>query len=61
MSFDQHQYNNDYTRAHYDKVSVLFPKGKAAEIKQAARDKGLSISQFIVEAVETQYGLDLRK
>lgn len=61
MSFDQGQYANEYTKQHYDTIRALVPKGKAAEIKQAATLKGLSTSQYMVEALEGWYNLDLSK
>ena len=61
MAFDQQTYVDEYKREHYDIIRATVPKGKRDEIKQAATLKGLSVSQFIVEALERQYGLDLSK
>ena len=51
MAFDQNQYINDWKRRNYDEVRVLIPKGKKETIKKMAKEKGLSVSRFIVEAL----------
>lgn len=61
MAFDQGQYANEYTRQNYDVVRALVPKGKGKEIKALARAQGKSVSQLIVEALETHCKLDLSK
>ena len=61
MAFDQNQYINDWKRRNYDEVHVLIPKGKKETIKKMAKEKGLSVSRFIVEALENYYYIDLSK
>ena len=61
MAFDQNQYINDWKRRNYDEVRVLIPKGKKETIKKMAKEKGLRVSRFIVEALENHYKLDLSK
>ena len=61
MAFDQNQYINDWKRRNYDEVRVLIPKGKKETIEKMAKVKGLSVSRFIVEALENHYKLDLSK
>ena len=61
MAFDQNQYINDWKRQNYDEVRVLIPKGKKETIKKMAKEKGLSVSRFIVEALENYYHIDLSK
>lgn len=56
MAFDKIRYDNDYLREHYDTIRALVPKGKRDEIKHAAAIQGLSVSQYIVEALEAHYG-----
>lgn len=40
-------YRNEYSRANYDRFSVMFPKGKKAEYKQLAADQGQSLNAVI--------------
>lgn len=59
MAFDKIQYNNDFTRQNYDVIRALVPKGKGKEVKDLAKQNGKSVSQLIVEALESQHGIDL--
>lgn len=59
MAFNKMRYDNDYRREHYDTLTVLVPKGKRKELKEAATLKGLTVSQYVVEALEAQYGHEL--
>lgn len=61
MAFDQNQYINEYKRENYDRLSILIPKGRKKDIKTIADSKGVSVSQLVVEALETCYNLDLSK
>lgn len=49
--FDQVKYQNDYIRENYDRISLVFPKGKKAEIREAAMKEGVSMSEYILTAV----------
>lgn len=49
--FDQVKYKNDYIRENYDRISLAFPKGEKAAIKEAARKEGVSMSEYILAAV----------
>lgn len=61
MAFDKVAYDNDFKRQNYDEIRALVPKGKREEIKKFAKEKGVSISRLVVEALEVHYGLDLSK
>ena len=61
MAFDKVAYDNDFKRQNYDEIRALVPKGKREEIKKFAKEKGVSISRLVVEALEEHYGLDLSK
>ena len=61
MAFDQIAYNNDFKRQNYDEIRALVPKGKREEIKTFAKEKGVSVSRLVVEALEAHYGLNLSK
>ncbi len=61
MAFDKNSYGNEFKRQNYDRVTVLLPKGKAKTLKDEAATREKSTSQFIVEAIEHCYKLDLSK
>lgn len=57
--FDQSAYIHQYQKEHYDRMSFLLPKGKGKAVKRLAVEKGVSITQLIVYALEKVYDLDL--
>ena len=59
MAFNQFQYTNDYNREHYDTIRALVPKGKKDVVKAIAAERGLTVSQVIVRALEQTYKVDL--
>lgn len=61
MAFDQIKYVNDYKRQNYDVIRALVPKGRGKDIKAYAQAQGKSVSQVIVEALESHCKLDLSK
>ena len=61
MAFDKVEYDNRFQRENYDRMSVLMPKGRGIQVKMAAAARGLSVSQLIAQALESQYNLDLSK
>lgn len=61
MAFDKNGYDNDYKRANYDRLILLLPKGRKADIKAYADAKGMTMNQVIIGAVERQCKLDLSK
>lgn len=61
MAFDNNSYQTEYKRQNYDRMTVLVPKGRSKDVKAFAQAQGKSISQVIVEALETCYKLDLSK
>lgn len=61
MAFDQNSYITDFKRDNYDQIAILVPKGKKLDIKRCAAEKGISVSQLVVRALEECYKLDLSK
>lgn len=68
MAFDQTEYVTNYIRDNYDQVMVKIPKGKKAILKRVATQRNItdakgrvSVNRMIIEAIETQYGIDLSK
>ena len=52
-------YKTEYNRANYDYIRATIPRGKRAILREYADKHGKSISQVIIDAVETVTGLDL--
>lgn len=61
MAFDPNAYKTDFQRQNYDRVVALIPKGKGKVVKDYAATKGMSVSQVIVEALESYCKLDLSR
>lgn len=61
MAFDQNSYTNEYKRNSYDRLSLLVPKGRKADIQLEATVRGLSVNALIINALEECYGLNLSK
>lgn len=59
--FNKNQYSSAYTKENYDRVLVLVPKGRKADIKKLAEQKGITTTQLVIRALESCYGLDLSK
>ena len=61
VAFDNNVYQAEYKRQNYDIVRALVPRGRGKDIKAFAKSQGKSVSQIIVDALESTYGLDLSK
>ncbi len=61
MGFDSNAYKTEFRKQNYDQVGILIPKGRKDDLKALAKQEGLSISQVVVEAIRSRYGLDLSK
>ena len=61
MAFDANKYKNQYEKDNYDRILILVPKGKKADIKERAEELGITVSELIVRAIEKMYLLDLSK
>ncbi len=45
--FNQIAYQNEYKREKYDRIEVVLPKGRKEELKRKAKEKGMSMSEYI--------------
>jgi predicted DNA binding CopG/RHH family protein len=45
--FNQIEYQNNYKREKYDRIEVVLPKGRKEELKRKAKEKGMSMSEYI--------------
>lgn len=52
MAFNQNEYIKQYKKEHYSKLSVDLPKELKQELINICNQKGISIKQFIVKAIE---------
>lgn len=43
---------NKYMKNNYDRVNLILPKGKRAELQALAESKGLSLNRFISNAID---------
>lgn len=50
--FDQIAYQNQYNKEKYDRFSLIMPKGKKDEIKKIAKERGMSLNEFINMAID---------
>lgn len=50
--FDFQKYNNEYKKQNYDRILCLAPKGKKEEILAAAELEGVTISEWIRQAID---------
>lgn len=55
----RNDYKTQYNKDNYDYIRATIPHGKRAILHDYAAAHGVSISQVIVNAVETVTGLDL--
>lgn len=45
-------YVNEYQKEKYDRITVMAKKGKKEIYKKAAKEAGLSLSEFIMQCVD---------
>ncbi len=50
-------YKNDFTRANYDRISIVIPKGQKRAIEAHAQQKGESINGLVNALLRSDMGL----
>jgi predicted HicB family RNase H-like nuclease len=50
--FNQFKYQNEFNKANYDRIEIITPKGRKAVVKNAAKEAGQSVSEYINQAIE---------
>lgn len=45
-------YINGYNARHYDRVQILFPKGKKEVYKREANNRGFTLSGWVISLME---------
>lgn len=51
MSFNQNEYINKYKKEHYSKLSVDLSKEDKQRLIDICKEKGITIKQFILNAI----------
>lgn len=46
------KYDNEYTKNHYDRLTILLPKGQKQEVQSIAKDLGISTTQLYQQALK---------
>lgn len=57
-TFDQFRYQHEYNKKNYDRIELSVPKGRKADIKEAAAAAGQSLNEYIFQAVNERMRLD---
>ena len=52
--------SNKYQSANYDRINILTPKEYKPRVKRAADAAGLSLSAYIIEAIEEKISRDAK-
>ncbi len=52
--FDQIAYQNEYNKENYDRVTVMLPKGRKEQLREHAKEKGLSLNALISELIKKE-------
>jgi len=50
--FDANVYISNYTKEHYDKITIIAPKGTKESVMKSAKDSGMSASKYILGAIK---------
>ena len=50
--FDQIKYQAAYNKEHYDTLGLMIPKGMKDVIKSSAKSKGVSVTKYVLNAIE---------
>ena len=51
-TFNQNTYINAYSKEHYDRVTILLPKGDKDKLKSAAEYDNMTVTQYVVTALK---------
>ncbi len=52
MAFNPSKYKNNFAKENYDRIALNVPKGEKERLKQIAKQRGLSMTELIVKALE---------
>lgn len=46
--FNQNTYINAYSKEHYDRVTILLPKGDKEKLKEVAKSNNMTVTQYLL-------------
>lgn len=49
-------YIAQYQKENYDRITVMSPKGTKEKVKAAATLKGMSVSEFVLDCINKEFG-----
>lgn len=58
---DGYKYQNEFNRAAYDRITILVAKGCKDAVKALATEKGISVNEYIKQAIKDRARLDGHK
>lgn len=53
--FDKIEYDNNYIKEHYERITILVPKGEKALYRRVASEQGKTVTQFIIGACKREF------
>lgn len=59
MAYDKNSYTRQYNATTYHTVTAYIPKARKEALKAAAAERGLTVSQLVVRALEDYCKIDL--
>lgn len=51
---DTYDYNNDFNKNNYDRISLMLPKGSKAILKDVAASEGIKVNALIRRAIDRE-------
>ena len=51
---DTYNYNNDFNKNNYDRISLMLPKGSKAILKDVAASEGIKVNALIRRAIDCE-------
>lgn len=50
--FNQISYQNQYNKEKYDRIVIMAKKGRKAELREKAKQQGLSLSNYLLNIID---------
>lgn len=54
MAFDKVKYDNEWVKENKDQIRLVVRKGLKAQVQEAAKVKGMSVTKWIESAIEAK-------
>lgn len=52
------KYQNEFNRTKYDRITIMLDKGGKEELKTRAAARGISVNEYVKQAIEHYAGKD---